>query len=57
MCVAEQQKLMRMCGNKVRYGNREAAIGAALRCSRDFGPMSVYHCPHCGKFHITKQAK
>lgn len=45
----------RSCTDKVRYPSwsvaQDAAANAKLKSGRD---ISVYKCPFCGSFHITK---
>lgn len=41
------------CRTKSVYETEDSAIAAALRLSVDLGPRNIYHCPDCGKWHIT----
>lgn len=42
------------CGKK-RRPTEEAAIAAAIRCSRRGKPLRVYECPDCGGWHLTSR--
>lgn len=46
------------CARKRRYGSRESARQAALKCKRSHGldhDLWAYKCPWCRGWHITKR--
>lgn len=48
----------KMCRDKRAYKSERHAIRAALGSSKNFGkPMRWYHCPICGKWHLTSQMR
>jgi hypothetical protein len=42
---------------KVAYKTRGAAFAAALRASREIGPLRVYRCDRCDLYHLTSQTR
>jgi hypothetical protein len=43
------------CPSKKRgYPDQMRAIAAAVRVSRNLGPLRIYDCPHCGLLHLTR---
>ena len=56
--AGNDQALTRMCLGKNSYDTVEEAESAAERHSpKTRRPLRVYECPHCSKFHLTKQPK
>lgn len=39
---------------KVAYLTFGTAVAGALRVSRHVGPVRVYQCPYCGRWHLTR---
>lgn len=39
------------------YADFGMAAAAALRVSRHLGPIRCYHCPDCGRWHLTRIAR
>lgn len=43
------------CSSKKRgYADQMTAIAAAVRVSRNLGPLRIYDCPECGALHLTR---
>ena len=50
--------MIKMCLGKNSYDTVEEAGSIAERRSpKARKPLKVYECPHCSKFHLTKQPK
>ena len=48
------------CGNKAGFGGTKDAVREAKRLRRKkpgIGPLSVYNCEFCGKWHVGKATK
>jgi hypothetical protein len=48
----------KMCRTKKPFPTFDAALKGTLASSKKFGPMGMpYHCPVCGKYHITSHTR
>jgi hypothetical protein len=59
--AVSRENIAQVCplARKVCYGKRKRALGAAARLAahRGKGPIRVYKCEACRKWHLTSQAK
>lgn len=54
MVRVDEHRRARQCGTKIRYRSAQRAWKARQQIASFHGeaPMDVYHCPHCGNFHL-----
>lgn len=41
-------------GKRGSYATWSEGVGAAVRVSRVLGPVRLYACPDCGRWHLTR---
>lgn len=67
VCIQNPQSATRVllhamhkpCDHKVAFRTRHAAMVKASRIAAGMHGkgFSIYHCPHCGMYHLTKSAR
>jgi len=45
------------CGHKVRYFSKAVAKLQRKRFRRKRNSLQVYHCPHCGFWHLGRKLR